>query len=139
MTTSTSTRKTPKAVRTVYSPIVGNIFRMAGKLVLPMLHNGCPLVLEPEPENPYDPDAVKVCVDMHASPNLEEMLKDPDVPLIIHLGYIPRSGTKTDTTGTGTRQVLHIISQPNWSASLIFSPEGRPMARIDAAWRAGTT
>lgn len=118
--------------RTVYSPIVGNVFRMAGKLVLPYMGEGHPLILEPEPENPYDPDAVKVCVDASSITlsNGESAVLDPDTPLIIHLGYIPHSGNKTDTTGIGTTQVLNIIMQPNWSASLTFSPMGRPMVRI---------
>lgn len=117
--------------RTIYSPIVGNVFRLAGKSVLPLLGEGQPLILEPEPENPYDPDAVKVCVDANTIVTSEENdLYDGETPLVIHLGYIPHSGNKTDTTGIGTTQVLNIIMQPNWSATLTFSPMGRPMVRI---------
>lgn len=117
----------PKANRIVYSPIVGNVFRLAGKSVLPLMGEGHPLILEPEPENPYDPDAIKVCVDT-STIKLEGILGD--FPVIIHLGYIPKSGNKTDTTGIGNIQVYNIIMQPNWRATLTFSPQGRPMVRI---------
>jgi hypothetical protein len=110
---------------TYYSPIVGNHFRLAGRSVLPVLGEGHPLILEPEPNNEFDRDAIKVCVD---ASNISPAIDGDGV--IIHLGYIPRSGTKTDTTGTGTTQVLNIIRQPNWSASLTFSPMGRPLVRI---------
>lgn len=116
--------------RTVYSPIVGNVFRLAGKSVLPLLGEGQPLILEPEPENPYDQDAIKVCVDVSTIKDISEENDFSEAPLVIHLGYIPHSGNKTDTTGIGTTQVLNIILQPNWSATLTFSPMGRPMVRI---------
>lgn len=120
--------------RTVYSPIVGNNFRFAGKLILPMLGEGHPLILDPEPDNKYDPDAIKVCVDMYSSKELEAMMNDAETPLIIHLGYIPKSGNKTDTTGIGNLQVLNIMqSGPDWWATLTFSPQGRPLVRITYA------
>lgn len=115
--------------RTVYSPIVGNTFRLAGKSILPLMGEGHPLILEPEPENPYDPDAIKVCVDA-TTLNLEDIYGERS-GIIIHLGYIPRSGNKTDTTGIGNIQVYNIIVEPNWEATLTFSPQGRPMVRIN--------
>lgn len=115
------------STRTVYSPIVGNNFRLSGRLVLPTLGVDHPLILDPEPENKYDPDAIKVCVEMYET---ERELGSELVPVIIHLGYIPKSGNKTDTTGTGNKQVMRIISQPFWEAVLAFAPTGAPLVRI---------
>lgn len=110
-----------------YSRIVGTQFRLAGKSVLPVLAIDTPLILDPEPDNPYDPLAVKVCVDMTGSQysNVE------DGP-VIHLGYLPKSGTKTDTTGFGNSDALRIMQGgPNWNAYLSFSPQGDALVRIE--------
>jgi hypothetical protein len=113
-------------VNFVLTPIVGNSFRLSGKLVLPTLPEGQPLILEPEPDNQYDPDAIKVCVDMYGS----KYMVNPEEHLIVHLGYIPRSGGRYDVLNFGNKEVLSIISQPNWSANLTFSPEGRALVRL---------
>ena|SRR3974390_2117957 len=106
--------------------LVGSNFRLAGSLVLSVLPEGQVLVLDPEPENPYDPDAIKVCVDMTGS----EYSKAEEGP-IIHLGYIPRSGGRTDTYGFGNREVLAVMQEgPNWNAYLTFDPKGDPLIRL---------
>lgn len=110
-----------------YSRIVGNKHRLAGSMVLPVLEIDTKLILEPEPENPYDVEAVKVCVDMGGT-KYSHMANGP----VICLGYLPRSGTRTDTTGFGNRQALNIIEGgPNWEAFLTFSPQGDPLVRIE--------
>jgi len=107
--------------------IVGSQFRLSSNLVLPVLEVGQPLILEPEPENPYDADAVKVLVNMGGT-KYSHLADGP----VIHLGYIPRSGTRTDTLGFGNKQVLNIIQGgPNWNAYLTFSPTGEPLVRIE--------
>jgi len=107
--------------------LVGNQFRLAGSLVLNVLELDQPLILEPEPENPYDPEAVKVCVDMTGS----KYSNQPNGP-IIHLGYLPRSGARTDTYGFGNKQALQIMQGgPNWAAFLTFDPKGDPLIRIE--------
>jgi len=107
--------------------LVGNNFRLAGSLVLNVLEIDQPLILEPEPENPYDPEAIKVCVDMTGS-KYSSQVEGP----IIHLGYIPRSGGRTDTYGFGNREALRIIQGgPNWAAYLTFDPKGNPLVRIE--------
>jgi hypothetical protein len=114
-------------MKTHLSRLVGNNFRLAGSTILPVLPQGQELILDPEPENPYDPFAVKVCVDMTGSP-----YSNAEQGPIIHLGYLPRSGTKTDTTGFGNKQALRILqSGPNWAAYLTFSPQGDPLVRIE--------
>jgi hypothetical protein len=107
--------------------LVGNNFRLAGSLVLPVLEIDQALILEPEPGNPYDPEAVKVCVDMTGS----KYSNQADGP-IIHLGYLPKSGGRTDIYGFGNRQALHIMQGgPNWGAFLTFDPKGEPLVRIE--------
>jgi hypothetical protein len=109
------------------SRLVGNNFRLAGSLVLPVLPIDQELILDPEPENPYDPDAVKVCVDMTGSE-----FSNAEVGPIIHLGYLPRSGSRTDTTGFGNREALAVMqSGPDWSARLTFSPSGDPLVLVE--------
>lgn len=109
------------------TPLVGNNFRFAGSLVLPVLEVDQPLILDPEPDNPHDPDAVKVCVDMTGS-KYSKAVEGP----IIHLGYLPRSGGRTDTMGFGNKQALHIIrGGPNWAAFLSFDPMGGPLVRLE--------
>jgi len=116
-----------------FSRVVGNQHRLAGSAVLPVLEVDQPLLLDPEPENPYDSLAIKVNVDMtgirDAMGNLYS--NEPEGPIIC-LGYIPRSGTRTDTTGFGNREVMRIIQGgPEWEAFLTFSPQGDPMVRIE--------
>jgi len=107
--------------------LVRNNFRLAGSLVLSVLEVDQALILEPEPDNPYDIEAVKVCVDMTGS----KYSNQTDGP-IIHLGYLPKSGARTDTYGWGNRQALSIIQGgPNWAAFLAFDPKGNPLVRIE--------
>lgn len=109
-----------------FSRIVGNKHRLAGSLVLPVLAVDQPLILEPEPENPYDAEAIKVLVDMTGS-----KYSTADEGPVVHLGYLPRSGTRTDTTGFGNRDALRIMQGgPEWNAYLAFSPQGDPLVRI---------
>jgi hypothetical protein len=117
--------------RTQYlTPLVGNGFRLSGRLILPTLSEGTPLILEPEPDNPYDEDAIKVLVDMYGS----QYAVDPQEHLLIHLGYIPRSGGRYDTLQFGNRSVLMLLNSPDeWEASLTFSPQGNPLVRLTLA------
>jgi len=84
-------------------PIVGAHFRPPAKGILECLPASCPLVLRPEPDNPFDPNAVMVLVrsadvpaSSHASlalalpgygSGLDEFLAQPEW----HLGYVPRT------------------------------------------------
>lgn len=113
--------------KSFFSNLVGTRFRESGSLVLPVLEVDTPLILDPEPDNPYDPLAVKVLVDMTGS-----KYSNAKVGPVIHLGYLPRSGTRTCTTGFGNKEALSIIQGgPNWEAFLAFSPQGDPLVRIE--------
>ena len=115
--------------QTHYSCLVGNRFRLSGSLVLPVLSEGTKLLLEAEPDNKYDPDAVKVMVDMTGH---QFVPRGVDSGPIIWLGYLPMSGTKTDKTGFGNKEALQIMNgYMDWKCTLTFDPMGEPLVRID--------
>ena len=97
--------------------LVGNRFRHAGAAVLPTLPAGHPLILEPEPTNPHDPNAIRVLVELS---NSKSVFAAAD--RTIHLGYIPR---------VKTSEVMSIIQGPDWRAYLVFDMQGEPMVRIE--------
>ena len=127
----------------VLTPIVGVNFRPpAVRELFSALPVGQVLSLEPEPENPPDPEAVRVMVNLWHVPDTCEDLIGPaaehaDNPTCetgddwVHIGYVPRSGAKTDTLKCGTREVLGIINTiPDWNATLTFSPSGVALVEI---------
>ena len=105
-------------MKTLFIPIVGLSHRPPEtRALLNTLPIDQPLILDPEPDNPYDPSAIKVSVtnDDH----------------LVHLGYIPASGGKFDTRKCGTHEVLPILqSGSDWSATLTFSPTGTPLVKL---------
>ena len=103
--------------------LVGNHFRADGRQLLPLLPEGQPLALEPEPSNPYDSDAVMVMVDV-SSPEWHNQGWGG----VVHLGYVPRSRGNN----IGTLQVLNILNDPNtdYRAELTFDLRGEPLVRI---------
>lgn len=139
------------------SPIVGAFWRPPAKTIMSLLSGGHELILDPEPENPHDPNAIRVCVKLK-SINIDEEyfdiiedelmrfgatwadlmkddlgneVEDPD----FHLGYIPRSGTKTakidGQPSIGNLEVLDMIrGGPDWKSTLTFSPAGQPLVQI---------
>lgn len=140
------------------SPIVGAFWRPPAKTIMNLLHGGHELILDPEPENPHDPNAIRVCVKlksididenyfdiiedelMRYGATWADLMKDDfgnevDDPTF-HLGYIPRSGSaktaKIDgEPSIGNLEVLDMIrGGPNWKATLTFSPAGQPLVQI---------
>lgn len=125
------------------TPIVGINFRPpAVRELFSALPIGQVLSLEPEPENPHDPEAVRVMLNLwslpesmedlvaeaaeHTDNNTGEFMDD-----WVHIGYVPRSGAKTDTLKCGTREILALIaSKPSWTARLTFSPSGMALVEI---------
>ena len=93
-------------VRVLQSLIVGAHFRPPAKTLLTHLPARTGLVLEAEPENPWDASAIRVMLDPGAVPetqhaalqdllpasghDLDEILTGPP----IHLGYLPASKNK---------------------------------------------
>jgi hypothetical protein len=81
-------------------PLVGMHFRPPAKAILQVLPSGCPLRVVPEPENPYDANALAVHVATRDIPALAHddlaAIASPfgfDIPSILaepvwHLGYV---------------------------------------------------
>lgn len=96
----------PQTHRKVY-PIVGGFYRPPGKMLAEGMPLGQPLILEREPGNPIDPNAVKVMWDPLADPSWQDFqpmkialegggwtpqqVIEFSSGLPIHLGYIPNS------------------------------------------------
>lgn len=108
--------------------IVGAYFRPPAAAVLQVLPSGCQLFLTPEPENPYDPNAVRVTVMATSIPesehdtlttlveghgmDLQEVLNLGE----IHLGYVPRTEAET----------LQPTLNGRTPAELGFNAKGKP-------------
>lgn len=123
------------------SPIVGAYYRPPASTILVYLPLGTNLLLEPEPTNDYDSNAIKVTLDNDTisdwidSPNFPSTLDEAlvncgySVEVIdnlfepLHLGYIPK---------THNTQLLGLLSSgPDWSATYTTLPDGKPAVRID--------
>jgi hypothetical protein len=119
------------------SLLVGVHFHPPAKLILASLPAGTPVSLVPEPENPYDPDAIQVYVDpshIPASerPGLELALPGMGQDLVsiltqdsILLGHVAATGGKPLLkAGPGFVGTLEFAGLR--SARLGFSPDGSP-------------
>ena len=125
------------------SPIVGAYYRPPAATILHYIPLGTILHLDPEPDNTYDFNAIKVIlvelpsfIDGARSNSGRVALEDLDNDLLssgwsleqlaeldeLHLGYIPR---------THNTQLLDLLSQPNWSATYTTLPDGKPAVRVD--------
>ncbi len=128
--------------RTILSRLVGSHFRRAGDLILENLPSGTSLILDPEPDNPYDSNAIKVMLsptniklseeDCERLPNfgitIEEIVETEE---LFHLGYIAKSGGKPADGLPGNVEVLDLMAGcPTYQSVLAFSPEGKPLVKI---------
>jgi hypothetical protein len=130
----------------ILAMLVGSHFRPPAKQVLAVLPAGAELSLRPEPENPYDPDAIAVygdvrsTVPIHQYEALEESLEGTGTALEdllgeappLHLGYIARSGAPTAKGYPGNLEVGAELARGGEAPrtwTLAFSPEGFPMVK----------
>lgn len=132
---------------TLTFPIVGSHFRPPAKQILTVLPVGYPLHLQPELDNPYDPNAIQVRVSLLDFPvsrfailtsALEGTGYDPHDLIAaerstgetLHLGYIPKSGAKTCKGGPGNRELIQAIASPLgdrlFTARLSLDADGSP-------------
>lgn len=116
-------------------PLVGMHFRPPAKAILAVLPVGCPLWLEPEPENPYDANALKVNVrsaDIPTAPAIVVKLNDLAQPSGFtsdeifakpswHLGYIPREAAAE--LASSVAEAFEINGEVQ--GKLSFDPAGR--------------
>ena len=123
--------------------LVGAFFRPPAKFLLEVLPAGTPLTLVPEPENPYDENAIAVYGSaagaslaglMSIAPQLEGCGHGlPDdleeraewVETSRHLGYVAK-----DQTASIRRAAESYNSTAPWHAKLSFSAEGKPQVKV---------
>lgn len=121
----------------LFAPIVGMFYRPPAKAILAVLPGGCALLLEAEPENPFDAKAVKVMVASEAIPTLQHQALAMELPPygfdlaqvlaqpLWHIGYVAKThnGELSQLLLSGTVQV---------TCALAFDTAGKPTAR--AQW-----
>lgn len=127
--------------------LVGMAFRPPAKEVLSVLPLGMPLILHPEPDNSYDPNAIAVLVDLAEYPvarmGLLQAVVSPgwDASELcaqgpFHLGYLAASGGKPAKGGPGNAEALLMASAYNGfealQATLGSAPEGYAVVNIEA-------
>jgi hypothetical protein len=126
--------------------IVGQFHRPPASQVLNIIPIGYELVLVPEPDNKYDPKAIKVGVDLTNLPTefvaeLEKELRETEFEAstiiaegIFHLGYIPNSDNpKTTRGGPGNREAGAIIAAGDFKACFNTFSNGFPCVEIAGA------
>ena len=122
--------------------LVGAFFRPPAKFLLQVLPSGAPLELRPEPENPYDPQAIAVWGSAAAAPegglesiqeNLEGCghgLPEDEEELALwkaelrHLGYVAKEQTASVFASAAS-------AAAPWHARLTFSAEGKPQVKFN--------
>ena len=138
-------------------PLVGMHFRPPAKQLLPFIPLTTPLVLRPEPDNPYDPKAIQVWLDnAHlVIPDTEEVanalagcgMEHTDLPDSFHLGYLADSDGKLGKAA-GNREAHQLIqglvpgvedvleawaaAQGRFTAELGALPSGAPCVTLEA-------
>ncbi len=97
--------------KTLTSLLVGMHFRPPAKQVLTCLPTGAPLILQPEPGNPYDENALRVAIwAREIPPDLHSMLD-----------------TALDGTGT-TKEDLLASDEPIW-LGFVAASDGKPLIK----------
>ncbi len=130
------------------APIVGAYFRPPATTIIRILSINTPLVLDPEPTNPHDPNAIRVCLDYPTLEDtynsllperkeqfdnalladgwsIETLLRDmtDNETNLLHLGYIPRT--------EAPHWLSALATSPDHHAVLSFAPEGNPLCKLD--------
>lgn len=134
----------------LFVPLVGAHFRPPAKWVLEVLPAGASLRLQPEPGNPYDPNAIQVWVRPQAIPaearaelegilagagwSLEELLSLEE----LQLGYVGDSKGKVclkeGWPGNAEVHALQTPGEASWNdldATLGAMPTGHPAVRVE--------
>lgn len=140
-------------MQTLTIPLVGSYFRPPAAQILKILPLGTPLILTPEPDNPYDPNAIQVLVSLsHTWPISEigrlqsalegtgydacELIRQETEPEggPLQLGYIAKSGSKTALGGPGNAELIAAIGTEHgdkpYTAVLSCHPNGSPTVTI---------
>jgi hypothetical protein len=125
------------------SPLVGSHFRPPAKAIIAVLRNGTPLLIDREPDNAYDPQAVKVSVESAHIPSsqLDELdaqasgfgfsAKDILAQPLWHLGYIAAKPPKGRPGTLATEVSNRLLEGGTANAVLAFDGQGLPEVQIE--------
>lgn len=120
---------------TYQCPLVGAFYRPPAQAILKVLPSACPLLVQPEPENPHDPNAIAIWVATTSIPEaaygpLEETaggfgfsLDDILAALSWHLGYIAKE--------YAAALVDMVNSEATTRATLSFDTKGKPQVLLE--------
>ena len=123
----------------LHSLLVGAHFRPPAKQVLAHLPAGAELIIQREPENPYDAGAIKVLVDLAEVPEgqrgaLDEALTGTGTDLVellqgplLQLGFIISPTNKKLGGYASNLAVGEFMSRGACIARLGFTAEGEPL------------
>lgn len=136
----------------MFTLLVGMHFRPPAKLILAELPSGTRLNLVPEPDNPYDAEAVKVIIQTselkHALEsilsqseefdrfnlqlagmgfNVDDLLIEPEW----HLGYCARTGNVQLAKIAGASSASEVLDCRAHTGVLFFGANGEPLIRIE--------
>lgn len=128
-------------IRRLIVPLVGAHFRPPAKLLLAHLASGTKLILEGEPDNPYDSLAIRVLLPSAiAIPQSELESMQLDLANVgssieslmslsnIHLGYIARNTPKVPI---GNEDVHAMLQLGACATSLSFDSAGKPQIILE--------
>lgn len=130
---------------TLTSLLVGAHFRPPAKVLLAHLPAGCQLSLVPEPDNPYDPKAIRVLVSVAEVPEDEWPEMETDLASCgssqedleasgeAWLGYVAATGGKPLAARpdlVGNSEVLEAMTQPDHQAWLQFGSQGEALVQV---------
>lgn len=144
---------------TLIAPIVGAQFRPPAILLLRVLPTNHPLTLEAEPDNEYDPDAIRVLLSYptldidneqiaqvlsNANLSNQSAIDDWVNKQVLHIGYVakssnPRSCQIDNRPSIGNTEIHNALIHTKavkplttwrYPASLTFSMSGQPLIEV---------
>lgn len=135
---------------TLNTLLVGTHFYVPGKNILPLLPSGTRVIFQPEPENPYDENAIKVLLQcgplLGTSDETDAELRNAllgtgwDLHDLlerspIQLGHVGKTGGKPlEKAGIqcGNKEFLAAFSaEAPMQGTLTFDGQGRPLLKLE--------
>lgn len=125
-------------------PIVGAHFRPPAKGILAALAASTPLILIPEPGNPYDPNAIQVIVDLQQNDDQDWDLIERECSAFgftidqlrsqgrWHLGYVPRENPPKVPIGNASLIATGVFGyNDELGGELAFGPKGQALVLVN--------
>ena len=117
--------------KTLQAPLVGSHFRPPAKLVLDSLSAGCQLILEPDPQNSYDPKAIKVSTRCKDIPESQYPRLEAELPAV---GWDLDGLLRLGTNNSEARSMDELVEPLVW-LGFIADSDGAVLAKARSAGR----